>query len=159
MTVFGLTDIAILEEGQAFAEGLRRRNGAQIIEDADRFAGLFGGFDRYFSGEPISLDVELAPAGTPFELSVWAALREIPWGATLSYGEVAARLKRPHAARAIGAAAGANPLPLVVPCHRVIRADGSIGGYSGGGGVEFKRALLTLEGVAMPGRAGPAQAD
>lgn len=148
MTHSGLTDIALCEEGPAFVKGLRLRHGAEVIEDDAPFAGLFAIFDRYFAGEPVSFNIALALVGTPFEMAVWRALREVPWGATLSYGEVAARLARPHAARAVGAACGANPLPLVVPCHRVIRADGAVGGYSGGGGLEFKRALLMLEGVA-----------
>jgi methylated-DNA-[protein]-cysteine S-methyltransferase len=87
--------------------------------------------------------VPLAPRGTPFQLAVWQALRAIPCGETISYGELAARLG--SAARAVGAANGANPLPIIVPCHRVIGADGSLTGF--GGGLPIKRALLELEGA------------
>lgn len=99
----------------------------------------------YFAGESESFDLPLAPAGTPFQLAVWRALRDIPFGRTESYGELARRIGRPRAVRAVGAANGANPLPIVVPCHRVIGADGSLTGY--GGGLDVKRALLELEGA------------
>lgn len=118
------------------------------VEDKRVFAALFDLFDRYFAGEAVGFEVPLALAGTPFELDVWTALRTIPWGATASYGQVAVMVGRPKACRAVGAACGANPLPLIIPCHRVLRADGAIGGYSGGGGVDFKRSLLLLEGIA-----------
>lgn len=97
----------------------------------------------YFVGERTSFDLPLRPRGTPFQLRVWEALREIPHGETISYGEVARRVGRPGAARAAGAATGRNPLPIIVPCHRVIGADGSLVGF--GGGLDRKRALLELE--------------
>ena len=98
---------------------------------------------EYFAGRRRSFDLPLAPAGTPFQRAVWAALRDIPYGETQSYGAVARRIGRPRAVRAVGAANGANPLSIVVPCHRVIGADGSLTGY--GGGLERKRRLLALE--------------
>ena len=88
----------------------------------------------------------LAPTGTPFQLAVWQLLREIPYGQTVSYGELARRLGQAEAARAVGLANGSNPLPIIVPCHRVIGADGSLTGF--GGGLPIKRALLELEGAA-----------
>ncbi len=97
----------------------------------------------YFAGELQDFDLELTPHGTPFQLEVWEALRNIPYGATTSYGELAQSIGRPRSARAVGAANGKNPLPVVVPCHRVIGASGDLTGF--GGGLEIKSALLALE--------------
>lgn len=101
--------------------------------------------DQYFGGRRRTFDLPLAPRGTAFQRAVWAALLDIPFGETRSYGGLARSLGRPSAARAVGAANGANPLPIVVPCHRVIGADGSLTGYAGG--EERKRWLLRHEGV------------
>ena len=87
--------------------------------------------------------VTLAPAGTAFQLRVWRALLDIPYGETTSYGELARRLGQPTASRAVGLANGSNPLPVIIPCHRVIGANGSLTGY--GGGLPIKQALLALE--------------
>jgi methylated-DNA-[protein]-cysteine S-methyltransferase len=98
----------------------------------------------YFDGVRTSFDLPLAPVGTAFQLRVWAALKDIPYGQTESYGKVAQRLGLvPGASRAVGLANGANPISIVVPCHRVIGADGSLTGY--GGGLDRKRLLLDLE--------------
>ncbi|MFW6091792.1 MAG: methylated-DNA--[protein]-cysteine S-methyltransferase, partial [Actinomycetota bacterium] len=103
--------------------------------------------DEYFAGERTVFDVPLNPSGTPFQLRVWEALREIPYGTVCSYGELAGRLGSPGASRAVGLANGRNPIPIIVPCHRVIGASGALTGY--GGGLERKRFLLDLEaGVA-----------
>jgi methylated-DNA-[protein]-cysteine S-methyltransferase len=99
--------------------------------------------DEYFRGERQSFDLPLRPDGTVFQLSVLEALREIPYGATASYGVVAKKIGRPGAARAVGAANGRNPLPIVIPCHRVIGSDGGLTGF--GGGIATKKALLVLE--------------
>jgi methylated-DNA-[protein]-cysteine S-methyltransferase len=102
----------------------------------------------YFDGETGRIDaIPCATAGTPFQKAVWAALRTIPAGATWSYSGLAARIGHPTAVRAVGLANGANPIGLVVPCHRVIGADGSLTGY--GGGIERKRWLLAHEGAAF----------
>ncbi len=101
--------------------------------------------DAYFSGQRRDFDLPLAPQGTAFQRRVWDALRVIAYGQTLSYAELAQRLGQPNATRAVGAANGRNPLPIVVPCHRVIGADGSLTGF--GGGLPCKRFLLELEGV------------
>lgn len=103
---------------------------------------------EYFAGERRAFDLPLAPAGTPFQRRVWAALAAIPYGETTTYGALAAGLGDPRAVRAVGLANGRNPLPIVVPCHRVIGADGSLVGY--GGGLPAKRALLELEGALAP---------
>ena len=100
---------------------------------------------EYFEGKRRGFDLPLAPRGTGFQQQVWLALREIPYGATISYAQLATRLGAPTATRAVGAANGRNPLPIVVPCHRVIGADGSLTGF--GGGLPTKRFLLELEGA------------
>ncbi|HEX9710050.1 MAG TPA: methylated-DNA--[protein]-cysteine S-methyltransferase [Candidatus Thermoplasmatota archaeon] len=98
---------------------------------------------QYFHTRRTTFGLPLAPSGTPFQRRVWDELREVPYGETVSYGELARRIGQPTASRAVGAANGANPIPIIIPCHRAIGADGSMTGY--GGGVERKRALLTLE--------------
>ena len=100
---------------------------------------------EYFCGARRSFDLPTAPEGTSFQLRVWQALAAIPYGETVSYGELARRLGLSRGARAVGLANGANPLPIVVPCHRVIGADGTLTGF--GGGLRIKRALLALEGA------------
>lgn len=99
--------------------------------------------DAYWAGELRDVDVPLAPAGTPFQLRVWAALRTIPYGTTWSYGQLAASIGAPAAVRAVGAANGRNPVWLVVPCHRVIGSSGKLVGYAGG--LDVKRFLLDHE--------------
>jgi methylated-DNA-[protein]-cysteine S-methyltransferase len=99
--------------------------------------------DEYLAGERNAFDLPLRPHGSPFQLAVWEALCQIPYGETISYGELADRVGRPGAARAVGLANGRNPIAIVVPCHRVIGASGSLTGY--GGGLERKRFLLELE--------------
>jgi methylated-DNA-[protein]-cysteine S-methyltransferase len=97
----------------------------------------------YFAGELTEFDLPLAPRGTAFQRRVWRALLDIPYGETASYGEVAAAVGRPDAVRAVGATNGRNPIAVIVPCHRVIGADGTLVGY--GGGLPRKRLLLELE--------------
>ncbi|TNF36939.1 MAG: methylated-DNA--[protein]-cysteine S-methyltransferase [Deltaproteobacteria bacterium] len=104
--------------------------------------------EEYFAGQRRTFDVPTRLDGTPFQRAVWAALRDIPWGQTVSYGELARRLGRPTASRAVGAANGANPVPIIVPCHRVIGANGALTGY--GGGEDRKRWLLAHEGQETP---------
>jgi methylated-DNA-[protein]-cysteine S-methyltransferase len=100
---------------------------------------------EWFAGEREHFDLPLAPAGTTFQRRVWAALVAVPYGETATYGDIAAAIGQPTATRAVGAANGRNPIPLIIPCHRVIGSDGSLTGYSGGGGIETKRHLLDLE--------------
>jgi methylated-DNA-[protein]-cysteine S-methyltransferase len=105
--------------------------------------------DEYFSGQRRRFQLPLAPSGSTFQQRVWRALLEVPYGTTCSYADLARRLGDLRATRAVGAANGRNPIPIVVPCHRVIGADGSLIGY--GGGLDVKRYLLSLEG-ALPHR-------
>ncbi len=100
---------------------------------------------EYFAGERRDFDLPLAPNGTAFQRRVWTEMARIPFGATESYGALAR--KTGSVARAVGGACGANPIPIVIPCHRVLGADGALGGFSGGRGPTTKRALLELEGV------------
>lgn len=100
---------------------------------------------EYFAGERREFTLPLAPAGTPFQQQVWAALREIPYGATCSYGRIAGRIGRPKACRAVGMANNRNPIAIVVPCHRVVGASGALVGYAAG--LEVKEKLLALESM------------
>jgi methylated-DNA-[protein]-cysteine S-methyltransferase len=103
--------------------------------------------DAYFAGKRHDFDLPLAPEGSTFERRVWRLMEAIPYGETRSYGELASALDA--APRAIGQACGRNPIPILIPCHRVLAADGALGGYSGGKGVDTKRRLLVLEGALL----------
>lgn len=120
---------------------------AGTVGDADlhpALARVVAQLTDYFAGRPVSFDVPIAPRGTDFERRVWAHLTTIPYGRTTSYGAVAAAIdERPEAARAVGAANARNPIAVVIPCHRVIGADGSLVGYAAG--LDRKRALLAME--------------
>ena len=131
----------------------RRTNEPQAgwRRDTALFAAAFGQLRAYFAGELTDFDLPLRLAGTAFQNKVWAALRDIPFGETISYGALASRIGKPTASRAVGGANGANPLPIVVPCHRVIGSNKSLTGF--GGGVETKRFLLAHEQRFAP-RAG-----
>lgn len=108
---------------------------------------LFGKeLKEYFAGKRCSFSLPWAVQGTPFQKQVWEALTRIPYGQTRTYSEVAKGLNRPKSQRAVGNAVGKNPLPLLIPCHRVVRSNGSIGGFSGGAAIKPK--LLHLEGIS-----------
>ncbi|MEV2276467.1 methylated-DNA--[protein]-cysteine S-methyltransferase [Nocardiopsis sp. NPDC049922] len=111
--------------------------------DQPAFTEAIDQLEAYFAGELREFDLPLAPAGTEWQLKVWAALTTIPYGETASYGQLAEELGRPTASRAVGMANGRNPISIIVPCHRVIGADGSLTGYAGG--LERKKFLLALE--------------
>jgi methylated-DNA-[protein]-cysteine S-methyltransferase len=113
------------------------------------FAAVAAQLEEYFAGERREFDVPLLLDGPPFQRQAWHALRDIPYGETVTYGEQARRIGHPDAARAVGAANGQNPIAVIVPCHRVIGADGSLTGF--GGGLERKRLLLDLEADAVSG--------
>jgi methylated-DNA-[protein]-cysteine S-methyltransferase len=120
-----------------------RTDDVMVVPERDP-AGVTTAFRAYFAGELAALDdVRVVTRGTPFQESVWKALREIPCGETWSYGDLAKHIGRPTAVRAVGLANGANPVGIVIPCHRVIGSDGSLTGY--GGGVDRKRWLLAHE--------------
>lgn len=114
----------------------RRRNDAAFAEATGQLA-------EYFAGKRRDFDLQLSPQGTEFQSKVWSALRDIPYGETRSYGEIAAAIGKPKASRAVGTANNRNPIAVIVPCHRVIGANGSLVGY--GGGLDRKTLLLSLE--------------
>ncbi len=115
----------------------------QWHDDAERLCDTVRQLRAYFAGVLETFDLALAPEGTPFQLAVWNRLCEIPFGETISYGELARRLGNPKASRAVGLANGSNPIPIVIPCHRVIGSNGKLTGY--GGGLPIKEKLLALE--------------
>lgn len=111
--------------------------------DARPFGPVIEQLEAWFAGRLPAFDLALAPGGTPFQQRVWDLVTEVPWGETTTYGALARRLGKPTAYRAVGAANGRNPLPLVVPCHRVVGSDGSLTGYAGG--LALKEKLLARE--------------
>jgi methylated-DNA-[protein]-cysteine S-methyltransferase len=115
----------------------------QWHENAAQLGETIRQLRAYFAGELEAFDLKLAPQGTPFQLSVWNHLCNIPYGGTISYGELARRVGNPNASRAVGLANGSNPIPIVIPCHRVIGSNGKLTGY--GGGLPIKEKLLALE--------------
>ena len=124
--------------------------GAEPVPDetSDVLEDAAAQLQEYFAGERREFDLPLAARGTAFQQRVWAALAKIPYGQTMSYGQVAARLGLvPGASRAVGSANGSNPIPIVVPCHRVIGANGTLTGF--GGGIDRKRTLLALESPGL----------
>jgi methylated-DNA-[protein]-cysteine S-methyltransferase len=118
-------------------------DGEGWIEDPGPFSAVAEQLDAYWRGELTTFDVPMDPRGTEFQKQVWTALTEIPYGETVTYGEIADALGKPRAVRAVGRANGSNPIAVIVPCHRVIGANGSLTGYAGG--LEKKERLLNLE--------------
>jgi len=130
--------------GISFPDGSRKQQpAAGWLRDDAWFPDTISQLRAYFAGELTVFDLPLLFDGTPFQKAVWQALCDIPYGTTTSYGALASKIGRARASRAVGAANGANPLPIVVPCHRVIGADNSLTGF--GGGIEVKHFLLTHE--------------
>lgn len=126
-------------EGQAQKAAL----GASLREDLAALRKVVHQLAAYFAGELETFDLDLAPEGTPFQQKVWSELLKIPYGETISYGELARRIGNPTASRAVGLANGSNPIPIIIPCHRVIGSNGKLTGY--GGGLPIKEKLLALE--------------
>ena len=127
-----------------FATGRRPRSPqADWIEDKAPFREVIRQLEMYFEGKLQDFDIPLVLDGTEFQLRVWRNLQKIPYGETVSYGQLAKRLGRPAAARAVGLANGSNPIPIIIPCHRVIGSNGDLTGF--GGGLPLKKKLLALE--------------
>jgi methylated-DNA-[protein]-cysteine S-methyltransferase len=141
--------LRLVSDGQALTriefETETRERAPEGTRSTRPFRDVRRQLEEYFAGERRSFDLPLRPAGTPFQLATWRALRYIPYGETRSYSEVAQRIGKPRAVRAVGAANGRNPLPIVIPCHRVIGASGALTGFAGG--LPLKRFLLELEGA------------
>jgi O-6-methylguanine DNA methyltransferase len=117
----------------------------EYIHDPDKFNELATMLDGYFEGKTEKFEIPLDLRGTPFQKRVWKAIASVPYGSLTSYSQLAVKAGSPRAVRAAGSATGANPIGLIVPCHRVIRSDGGLGGF--GGGLPLKRKLLEIEGV------------
>ncbi len=144
----GLCRLALPGEGELDRWVARHLGERVLVEGSALLAEAAAQLEDYLAGRRRNFDLPLDLRGTPFQRAVWWALAEIPYGQVRSYAQVAQTIGRPRATRAVGAAVGANPLPILLPCHRVVRADGSLGWY--GGGVEMKRALLEREGCIGP---------
>ena len=134
--------------GVFFPTSRHTREGGADGPDNAVLASTRHQLSEYFAGTRTTFDLPLDPRGTPFELRVWEELRAIPYGATRSYSDIARRLGDPRSTRAVGAANGKNPIPIIVPCHRVIGAHGELTGF--GGGIDRKRWLLEHEGALLP---------
>ncbi len=141
-----LSDLLLGKSEDRVRIAIQERIGFLPIRDEGRFEKCHDSLDRYFSGAKITFNEPiLFRTGTDLQKKVWGVLATIPYGTVWSYQDVADRLNMPNGARVIGGACGSNPIPIIIPCHRVIRHDGSIGGYSGG--IALKRKLLAQEGV------------
>ena len=147
----GVVALDFTEPGPEFLTMLRQRfHGAELVEDPEALAGTVARAAELIERPESTSDLPLDPRGSDFELRVWAALGQIPAGETASYGEIAARIGAPRETREVGEACASNRLAILIPCHRVVRKDGSIAGYRWG--VKRKRALLARERQAAPPR-------
>lgn len=144
-TEAGLFQVNLPRPESAFVRSIESRIDAEVVYDPDRFDVLGRMLEAYFDGEQVAFDLSFDLRGTQFQKAVWRAIHEIPYGKLSSYGRLASKVGKPKAARAVGNACGANPLAIVIPCHRVIRSDGSLGGF--GGRLDLKCYLLSMEGV------------
>ncbi len=147
-----LVAISFSGKSASFRRSLEERLYAPISLQGyeSSFSLLFTLLDQYFAGLAVDFSpIKVRPHGTAFDRAVWRALGEIPYGQTRSYAEVAEAIGGPRACRAVAGACARNMVPIVIPCHRVVRSDGTIGGWSGGGGVEIKKRLLGLEGLTF----------
>ena len=151
----GLRHLHILQEADTWPIDLARlaeadngtRDEIVLTEDPGSFESLVSQLGEYFAGRRRTFDLNLAPRGTDFQLKVWRELQNIPYGKLRSYSRIAGELGEPRAARAVGQAAAQNPLPMLIPCHRLLGTDGSLVGFAGG--TELKARLLRLEGHTL----------
>ncbi len=139
-----LTNINFLEvqTGPTVVDRLKADD-IEVLNDTGHTGEIESELKEYFAGERMVFEIDLAPEGTPFQLQVWKELKQIPYGETRTYGDIASALGQPGASRAVGAANGANPIPIVIPCHRVVGSDGTLVGF--GGGLKNKALLLAME--------------
>jgi methylated-DNA-[protein]-cysteine S-methyltransferase len=162
-TPFGVMVATVDDEGAAVqlllpgsaAHRAAANLGARGPRDVAVAGPLLEQLGEYFAGRRRTFTVPVRPEGTPFQRRVWQALQEIPYGTTISYSELADRIGDPNAVRAVGLANGRNPVPIIIPCHRVIGKDGSLTGF--GGGMALKASLLRLEGAAFAGAGRPTE--
>jgi methylated-DNA-[protein]-cysteine S-methyltransferase len=141
----GVCMIEFLRSEKEFVAELKNRFSGEIVRDDRKNRKVLSQLEKYLEGKVRDFDCQLDQKGTPFEMKVWSELMKIPYGETRSYKDIARAIGRPKAFRAVGNANGSNPIPLVVPCHRVIESNGGLGGY--GQGIEVKKRLLELERV------------
>jgi O-6-methylguanine DNA methyltransferase len=151
-SVRGLFYVFLPVNGRVMTDALLKTAfpGVRIVRDEARLAGPIRQIREYFSGKRKAFSVGLDLQGTEFQKKVWKALVEVPYGDTESYSGIARRIRRPGAARAVGAACGANPIPILIPCHRIVGRDGSLTGFAGG--LRMKEKLLELENRPDPDR-------
>jgi methylated-DNA-[protein]-cysteine S-methyltransferase len=142
----GLVRVAFDQIEASFVADLQKRMKADVVKSADRLAGITAELNMYFAGKRHAFDVPVdLSLAAPFQRSVLLAAREVPAGTVVTYGEIAKRIGRPTASRAVGQALGHNPVPIVIPCHRIVSSGGRLGGYIGG--LDVKRKLLKIEGA------------
>ena len=145
LTEKGLFEIGIRDSEKRFLKSLQKVYNIKPVKDSAAFKDIVKLLKRYLKGERLKIDIPFDLKGTHFEKRVWKALLKIPYGKTKSYGEIAKEIGLPNGARAVGNACGKNPIPIIIPCHRVIAGNGGLGGYTGGIGI--KKRLLRIEGV------------
>ncbi len=145
----GLIKIDFPTTEDRFLLELRRITTSNPVRDGGRLAEMRRMLEGYLKGDRVTFEIPMDPKGTEFQREVWGAISRVPYGRLSSYGRIAEDIGRADAVRAVGNAVGANPLPIVIPCHRIIRGDGGLGGY--GGGRELKLHLLSLEGIVERG--------
>jgi len=148
----GIRRVWLPGSDESCPKALAHELGTCLRRAPSRFVVACQQLAQYFDGRRRSFDLQLDLGGSAFQRKVWAATRRIPYGQVCTYGELAQAIDAPRSARAVGGALGSNPVPIIVPCHRVLRADGTLGGF--GAGVEIKRALLRLEGFLQSGEEG-----
>jgi methylated-DNA-[protein]-cysteine S-methyltransferase len=146
----GLIQVSTLTSRGVFMDRLHRTMDAELIQAPEMFDDLRGMLEEWQNGEKIAFDLPFNLRGTPFQRDVWKAIHKIPYGRLSSYGVLAKDIGRPRAARAVGNAVGSNPCGIVIPCHRVIHSDGSLGGFGHGfeeRNLDVKRLYLSIEGI------------
>jgi len=146
LTEKGICSLALSQNEDEFVQSLSKEFATKPIRDDEKFQRVRGMLDSYFEGKSVEFDAPFDLRGTDFQRRVWAEISKIGYGKTRSYGSIAKAVGRPRASRAVGNAVGSNPVPLIIPCHRVIHSDGTLGGF--GGGLPLKKRLLKLERVS-----------
>ena len=141
----GVCKIDFSTDEDKFVHDVSSKFHSDAVRDDARLHSVIELLDSYFRGKPIRSRVDFDLRGTDFQRRVWSEISKIPYGKTLTYKEIAYAIKRPKASRAVGNAVGSNPVPLIIPCHRVVRSDGSLGGYAYG--TSLKRKLLEMERI------------
>ena len=143
----GICEISFIVDEKKFLSALKKKYDIQPVYALSKLTNEINQVQQYFAGKRKSFDIPISLYGTDFQKKVWREISKIPYGHTISYSDLAERVKNKNALRAVGTACGKNPTPIVIPCHRVISKDGSIGGF--GGGVSLKEKMLKIERDAV----------